>query len=193
MSARDAHLLEPDLMHADLHADEAAPPVAPSDALRAAVLRSASARDALAGFTRRVAALFDLPESRVAELLGAAQRPDAAPWQPAQLSPAHVAEGVRLLHFSGGARVAEADCGLVHIAPGVRFVEHTHSGDEWAFVLAGAAEEEGSGAVWLPGDLVHREAGTRHAFRVTSAEPFVFAVVLEGPIRPHEEPSDPRR
>jgi putative transcriptional regulator len=92
------------------------------------------------------------------------------------------------LHFEGGARVASADCGVVRIEPGVRFVEHTHEGDEWSLVLAGSAEEEGTGAAWLPGDLVHRAAGSRHAFRVTSAEPLVFAVVLEGAVRPTEDP-----
>jgi putative transcriptional regulator len=86
---------------------------------------------------------------------------------------------VRLLHLAGGPRVASADCGLVRIEPGARFPRHRHLGDEWSLVLAGEAEE-GTGARWAPGDLVHRPADSAHAFRVVSAEPLVFAVVLQG-------------
>ena len=180
MSARDAKALQADLI---LHADVAAEPVQPSDGLRDAVLRSLAAPAALAGFARRLAEMFDLGEARAVELLGMAAHAQDEPWEPALLTSSRTAEGARLLHFDGGPRVAEADCGLVQIDPGVRFPEHVHDGDEWSLVLAGAAEEEGSGATWLPGDLVHRAAGSRHAFHVTSREPFVFAVVLEGPIR----------
>jgi quercetin dioxygenase-like cupin family protein len=179
MSAREAKALQADLL---LNAEIA--PVQPSDALRDAVLRSLAAPAALAGFTRRMAEMFDLAEARAAELLGIAQRREDRAWLPAPLQITLEPDGTRLVHFAGGARVAHADCGLVSVEPGVRFAEHAHEGDEWSLVLAGAAEEEGSGATWLPGDLVHRAAGSRHAFRVTSDIPFVFAVVLEGPIRP---------
>jgi len=178
MSAREARLLQPDLMEADA----AAAPVAPSDALRADVLRTALGHGALASFARRFGEIFDLAEPRALELLGLAQRTDA-PWQGVPLQLDANGDRVQLLHFAGGPRVASADCGIVALAPGVRFPLHEHGGDEWSFVLAGAAEEEGSGAAWLPGDLVHRPAGSRHAFRVTSREPLVLAVVLEAPIR----------
>jgi quercetin dioxygenase-like cupin family protein len=180
MSGRDAKALQADLI---LSEDIASEPERPSDALRAAVLRSLAAPEALAGFARRVAEMFDLSEERAAELLGVAQRPDHAAWIAAPLEITGTPDGTRLVHFAGGPRVSAADCGLVSVEPGVRFAEHAHEGDEWSLVLAGAAEEEGTGATWLPGDLVHRAAGSRHAFRVTSRERFVFAVVLEGPIR----------
>ncbi|HEU4429392.1 MAG TPA: cupin domain-containing protein [Myxococcota bacterium] len=177
MSAREAKLLQPDLMEADAGAE----PVAPSDELRANVLRSALGHGELASFGRRFAELFDLAEPRALELLGLVQRVGEAPWE--RIALPGDGERVQLLHFAGGPRVASADCGLVSLAPGVRFPLHEHAGDEWSFVLSGAAEEEGTGASWLPGDLVHRPAGSRHAFRVTSREPLVFAVVLEAPIR----------
>jgi len=176
MSARDARLLQPDLMDADV----ADAPVAPSDELRDNVLRSVLGHGDLASFAPRFAAMFDLGEPRALELLALVQRSGEAPWQQVALS---ATDAVRLLHFAGGPRAATADCGLVELAPGVRFPMHEHGGDEWSFVLSGAAEEEGTGAAWLPGDLVHRPAGSRHAFRVTSSEPLVFAVVLEAPIR----------
>lgn len=190
MSARDARLLQPDLMDADALVEQA-PPAAPSPELRESVLRSALGRGSLASYVRRFAEMFDLGAERAGELLALAARVQDSAWQPAQLTRNRVAEGARLLHFAGGARVAQYDCGLVHVAPGVRFPEHEHLGDEWALVLAGAAEEEGSRDVWLPGDLVQRASGSRHAFRVTSAEPLVFAVILEAPIRV-VEPLEPR-
>ena len=176
MSAREARLLQPDLLDADI-ADVA---VTPSDQLRESVLRSALGHGDLASFAPRFAAMFDLGEPRALELLALVSRAGEAPWQSLPLS---ATESVRLLHFAGGPRVAAADCGFVSLAPGVRFPMHEHEGDEWVLVLAGAAEEEGSGASWLPGDLVHRTAGSRHAFRVTSREPLAFAVILEAPIR----------
>jgi quercetin dioxygenase-like cupin family protein len=183
MSARDAKSLQADLL---LSPEPATEPVQPSASLRAAVLHSLAAPAALAGYTRRMAQLFDLPEVRASELLAIAQRREDEAWVAAPIEITGKRDGTRLVHFAGGARVAAADCGLVSVEPGVRFAEHVHEGDEWSFVLAGAAQEEGTEATWLPGDLVHRAAGSRHAFRVTSAEPFVFAVVLEGAIRPTE-------
>lgn len=175
MSARDGSLLQADVLASDELAS--ASPVAPSGELRANVLRSIADPRALAGYARRFAEMFDLAEPRALELLALAPRADESPWEAPPLA------GVRLLHFAGGARLASADCGLVRLDAGVRFPEHEHGGDEWSLVLAGAAEEEGSGAVWLPGDLVHRAAGSRHAFRATSREPLLFAVILDAPIR----------
>lgn len=187
MSARDAKALQADLL---LSPELASEPVQPSASLRAAVLGSLAAPGALSGLTRRMAQLFDLAEARAGELLAIAQRREDSAWVAAPLEITRKRDGTRLVHFDGGPRVTDADCGLVSVEPGVRFTEHTHEGDEWSLVLVGAAEEEGTGATWLPGDLVHRAAGSRHAFRVTSAEPFVFAVVLEGPIRPAEDPGE---
>ncbi len=184
MSARDGSLLQADLL---FDAQGAPEPIAPSEALRASVLSSVAGRGDLASYARRVAEMFDLAEPRALGLLALVARSGEAPWQPAPLSPTRCAEGARLLHFAGGPRVAEADCGLVSLAAGARFPEHVHGGDEWALVLSGAAEEESTGASWLPGDLVHRAAGSRHAFRTTSREPLVFAVILEGHIRVVDE------
>ncbi len=180
MSARD-----PSALHADLlvHDDVAPDAVQPSAALRDAVLRSIAHGGAPLGFAARVAAFFDLPAERGLELVRAVPRAQEAPWIDGRALGELAFDGVRLLHLEGGPRVATAHCGLVHIAPGVRFAEHVHEGDEWSLVLAGSAEEEGSGATWRPGDLVHRAAGTAHAFRVTSREPFTFAVILEAGIR----------
>ena len=164
--------LHPDLLDLDAEAGENAQP---SPGLRAGVLASIAARSRLAGFGARLGRLFDLAAERASELIREAAS-DAASWVPYDVP------GVRLFHLTGGPRVAAADCGLVRIEVGGRFPEHRHVGDEWTLVLAGEAEEEGTGERWTAGDLVHRPAGSRHAFRVTSREPYVFAVVLDGGI-----------
>ena len=173
MTAGDrGDLLERDLLVLD---PEAQTPL-PRPELRAALLASIAGESKLAGFGARFAAFFDLALERTQELLRAAAG-GAADWE----SMRRVA-GVELLHFPGGARVASRDCGLVRIAPGVRFPKHVHQGDEWSLVLSGSAEEEETGAVWAAGDVVYRPAGSAHAFRVTSREPFVFGVVLHAAI-----------
>lgn len=156
----------------------------PSAGLRERVLRAVDrATDSgarLDGFLERTLHFFDLSADRARELLEAAAAPQATGWSDFSVP------GVRLYHFDGGPRVAEADCGLVHLAPGVAFPLHRHIGDEWSLVLSGSAEESG-GARWEPGDLVHRAAGTAHSFRAVGDEAFVFAVVLHGGIEPSEE------
>jgi quercetin dioxygenase-like cupin family protein len=147
----------------------------PSAALRSRVLASIDPATPLAGFAPRLAAFFDLSSERALELLGVARGGTGATWEPAFVP------GVRLHHLAGGPRVEAADCGLVELAPGTWFPHHVHRGDEWSFILAGSAEEEG-GERWEPGDLVHRPPGTRHAFRSVGPTPLVFAVVLHGGI-----------
>ncbi len=148
----------------------------PRPGLRVAVLGTIAAGTKLSGFSERVARLFDLGRERAGELILVAGG-GAADWE------AFPVAGVRLFHLAGGPRVAGADCGLVRIEPGVRFPAHRHVGDEWSLILAGEAEEEGTGARWIPGDLVHRPPGSVHAYRVVGREPLVFAVVLHGGIQ----------
>ena len=151
----------------------ASPEVAPSPRLRETILASLGPATRFEGLRERLSTFLDLSAKStrelVAEIAHVARRD--GPWEDDQVP------GLRLLHFDGGVRVAEAHCGLVHIEPGTLYPPHRHRGDEWAFILQGCAEED-SGAVWRPGDLVHQPAGSTHAFRVVGNEPFVFAVVL---------------
>jgi quercetin dioxygenase-like cupin family protein len=163
----------------NLHADlvglapvDATP--APGGRLREKLLAGVRAGAQLAGFGERLARFFDLAPEATQRLLREAVEPSSA-WEDFSVG------GVRLFHLTGGPRVARSDCGLVRIEPGVLFPAHRHQDDEWSFVLAGEAEED-TGVRWAPGDLVHRPAGSVHAFRATGPGPFVFAVVLDGEI-----------
>jgi quercetin dioxygenase-like cupin family protein len=151
-------------------------PLRPSEELRARILDSLDPRTRLEGFAVRVAAFLDLGLERTREILALAADVTAAPWEDDRVA------GVRLLHFAGGPRVATADCGLVHVAPGVVYPRHLHRGDEWAFVLSGRGEED-TGRVWEPGDVIRNPAGSSHSFRAISEEPFLFVVVVHEGIR----------
>ncbi len=170
MASRDERTdeLQRDLLDPDALENEFA---APSPHLRGAVLATVAPGTRFEGFVRRLATFLDLGELRARELVAQVSRVSSDPWVD------DTVDKVRLLHFDGGPRVAEADCGLVHVEPGSSYPLHRHRGDEWAFVLQGNAEED-SGRVWRPGDLVRNPAGSVHAFRALGPEPFVFAVVL---------------
>lgn len=145
----------------------------PSAELRRRVLASCDPATRLEGFVARFAELFDLGEARAREILAAANAPMAAGWDATPLP------GLRLFHFAGGPRVADADCGLVHLAAGTTFPRHRHLGLEWNFVLAGSAEES-DGSLWQPGDLLVRETDSVHGYRALEGEPLLFAIVQEG-------------
>ncbi len=169
-------------LHPDLFdvADAASYAPAPSAARRRELLATLSPATRFEGFVARLAALLDVAPERARELVSLVPEARAVPWVDDRVA------GVRLLHFAGGPRHAASHCGLVHLAPGTRYPRHRHDGDEWSLVLAGSAEEEGTGATWSPGDLVHRGPGSAHAFRALGGDPFVFAVVLTGGIQVEE-------
>ncbi len=169
MTTRGPDDLERDLLALD---EIAADAPTPSAGLRAAVLASLRGAPPVAGLAPRLAAFLDLSTERAEGLLRAAGASAEPPWVDDRV------RGLRLLHVEGGPRHAGADCGLVHLLPGVRYPRHRHLGDEWVLVLSGAAEEEASGAQWAPGDLCRRPAGSAHAFRAVGSLPFVFAIVL---------------
>ena len=131
--------------------------------------------DGLPGLTRQFAFLFDLETKAVQGLLALAADPAAAPWQQTQLP------GMQRASFAGGTRVADADCGLVRILPGVRLPEHRHLGDEWAIVLQGRITET-CGRRFDVGDIAFSPAGSRHALEVEGEVAVVLALATFGGI-----------
>jgi putative transcriptional regulator len=159
-------------LHSDLldGAPEEVP--APRPRLRASLLATVAAGSRFEGFARRLGVLLDLPDEQVRSLLEQARHASCEPW-------VNGGGGIRLLHFAGGPRVANADCGFVYLEPGVAFPYHRHMGDEWALVLEGSAQDD-SGRVARAGDLLYGPAGSAHSFRAIGPGPFLFAVVLQG-------------
>ncbi len=147
--------------------------VSPSADARERLLASTRPASRFEGMVDRVGQLVDLGEEASRTLLHriAGRVEDLVGWVEGDIAGAHY------FHFDGGPRVAEADCGLVRIEPGVEFPTHRHVGSEITIVLAGRAVEDG-GSTWAPGDLVVREPGSVHRFRAIGDEPFVFVTVL---------------
>jgi anti-sigma factor ChrR (cupin superfamily) len=115
--------------------------------------------------------LFDLPEEQLIRI--AVESADETQWEAAPLP------GVRLFHLTPGPRVVAtgADAGIVSMAPGLVFPEHHHLGEERMLILRGGLRES-SGAVFRPGDLIVRSAGTSHGFDVLPDQPLLHALVL---------------
>ena len=146
-------------------------PLRPSDELRDAVLASVNAETRFEGFVDRLASLFDLGEEPVRELLAKIDDTSNNIWE------STIIPGVRILRFSGGPRLADATCGIVHVKPGRIFPAHRHQDEELSLVLQGRARED-TGLIFQPGDINRRSAGSEHTFQTFGHEPLIFAVVL---------------
>ncbi len=145
-------------------------PMQPSAAVRDRLFASIDAETPYAGLVPRLAALFDLGEARIRQLLSHVHALGDRPWASSGLA------GIQLLHFAGGPRVASADCGLVHMAAGASFPAHRHRGDEWALVLDGELAED-DGRRYRTGDIAYKPAGSQHCVAVPGRAPAIFAVV----------------
>lgn len=151
---------------------EAEQPLTPSERLRDRVLNAAQYETRFAGFVDRLCDLFDLEQTAIEKHLSALNHVSVETWQ------IDAFPGTHLLHFEGGKRIASnADCGLVYVEPGQIIAAHRHLGEEWTFVIQGQLKED-NGAIYYPGDCMHRPAGSVHALQSVGKEPLVFAAVL---------------
>lgn len=145
----------------------------PRPELRDRLLKSLDGNTRFEGFVDRLAVFFDLTTSRIRELLEQISHPPTQQWEPSGIP------GIHLLHFDGGERVAETDCGLVYLEKGSTFPAHRHHDTELAIVLEGEIEEAG-GLVYRPGDLSYKPKGSTHSFRTSDAGPAIVAVIVQG-------------
>jgi putative transcriptional regulator len=108
-------------------------------------------------FDEQVAALLDVTRDSARKLLDLVDRADI--W----LRPM---PGVSLFWVNGGPSVERALCGFLRIAPGMRFPEHEHLGDETVLVLQGALRDPATGTLVRPGEFDRRPVGSRHVVAV---------------------------
>lgn len=141
--------------------------------LRARILSGLNPQTRFFGYAQRLSEQFDLSPERIRELLREVDRFPAEPWTESMIP------GIFALHFNGGRQLPEAECGIVHMAPGTPFPVHTHKGDEWALVLQGESCDD-KGVRFLPGDLCYQGPGDSHAFRSVGAVPLILAVFHHG-------------
>lgn len=145
------------------------PPERPSAGLRRRILESVHPASRYAGFGERLAALFDLDAESLGEVLARARRPSDAAWFSVPIP------GLRVLHVEGGPETQGSACALVRMEPGTPFPDHGHVGEERALILDGLCEES-RGGLYLPGDSLAMDAGSRHSLRAEGREPLLFAV-----------------
>jgi putative transcriptional regulator len=70
---------------------------------------------------------------------------------------------------------------LLKAAPGVKLIEHTHTGLEMTCVLSGAFRHEGGR--YGPGDFDLGDSGVQHEPRTEGSEDCVSLVAMEGELR----------
>ena len=158
---------DPQLLEAlsDLRPENATP----SAELRRRLLAEiATPRRRFAPLFDALSELFDLGDEALAALFERAAA--ATEWQSSPVP------HTRLLHLSGGPRVAGADNGLVRLAAGARFPQHRHLGLERVLVLEGGYKDEQSGRVYLAGDLHEMPAGSAHAYTALPERELLLAV-----------------
>lgn len=147
------------------------PVIAPTPMLRQRIADAIRHESRFNGFLERFADMFDLDKQTSESLLEKIDHPQLECWEASTLP------GINVMRFSGGAKLVGATCGIVQVAPGKLFPAHRHQGEEQVFVLQGQANED-SGRQLSAGDRVILAAGSRHSFRVSSDEVFIFAVIL---------------
>ncbi|HMV65549.1 MAG TPA: cupin domain-containing protein [Myxococcota bacterium] len=139
--------------------------VPPPPSLRARLLASASPFHSLAD---RVADLFQVGADTIREYLALLTWGDH--WHLLQ-------RGCELIHVEGGPDLRAADVGFVRVQDGVVFPHHAHGGQERSLVLQGEVVDS-DGEIYLPGDMVVKEAGSEHHFRAVGET--IIAVVVWG-------------
>jgi len=144
----------------------------PRPELRAEVLAATetpSSGHPFPGFRRRFGHLFDLSPAEADAVLLQMTEPTA--WVPLKTF---------LIHpFLPGRARGDALASLIRCPPGLPFPSHRHVGTETSLFLRGAARDEDTGELLLPGELLTRPSGSHHRLSVLPPYECVFAVLLE--------------
>jgi putative transcriptional regulator len=149
-----------------------ATPEAPSAALRARLLATATRPGRFGRYADRIARIFRISIADAENAL--AKLDDPASFVPSGIPGVEVVP-VPAPAFPGALAV------LARIAPGVTFPRHIHRGDETMLILAGGLREESGIEAW-PGDELQKDDGTSHAFVALNGEPCIAASLVEGTI-----------
>jgi mannose-6-phosphate isomerase-like protein (cupin superfamily) len=124
-----------------------------------------------AGFRRRFARLYDLPDAAFDDVVSGLADPSR--WEAAMPT-------VGLYHFTPGRSIVGADAGFVRFTAGSHFPMHRHVGDEHMFIFQGGLRDEANDVTLLPGDQLVMPAGSSHDFVILPGEDCLSAVLLHG-------------
>lgn len=146
-------------------------PIAPTPALRERILDATAPQPRYGGMVARLSAFLDLAAEQVERLLLDTHEIARPAWKT-------LAPGISVMPVEGGPERRAQRCALLFMAADTHFPSHTHPGDEWALLIDGYVRES-SGQELHSGDLLHKPAGSTHAF-CTLDVACLFAVAAAG-------------
>jgi quercetin dioxygenase-like cupin family protein len=156
-----------DLLVQSLQQDLAPSP--PAD-LRSRILQDVSKIAPYSLYHREMAGILNGTETGLRKEL--ASMPHPATWTVGPVPRCRIFPCVA----EGAAR--EAIRTLVLMESGSHFPTHEHLGDETVFIVQGSMQDE-AGQIYRPGELLHMEAGTSHAFDVPDGLDLVYLAVVD--------------
>lgn len=153
------------------------PPLQPRPELRDAIMASIQPAAHFHGLLDRFSQLFDLSVEASKQVLDNIDQIAPENWQTNPLVP-----GTRFFGFSGGAKLANASCVLVHMDAGQFFPAHQHQGKEEILVLQGRASDD-KNQIYNSGDHFVCKTGSSHSFKIVGDDACIFAVISHQPIK----------
>ena len=148
-----------------------AQPILPSASVRERLMTSIGAgAERHAPFLSALQRVFDLSRDAMTAVMQRAEK--LTEWE------AGPYPGSQLFHFDGGLAVAGADCGLVRFPAGFEHPRHDHLGDEEVVILEGHQTHD-DGVTYGPGDVIAKQPGDQHAFRVHDDSDCLIAIRLD--------------
>jgi anti-sigma factor ChrR (cupin superfamily) len=145
------------------------PPELPSPSGRDRLLAAVAPRPRLASVVDALARFVDMTREAAAALLASVD--EATRWHPTPWA------GIRVFHIEPGPRIADAEVGFVHMAPGARFPWHGHDGDEENLVLQGALQVS-DGRVVGAGEIYVGNPAVEHDFVALDGPDLILVAVL---------------
>lgn len=125
------------------------------------------------GLINRLTSFFQLPVSRIKEVLETTNDTNLSVWDKTTI------EGAYLHHFKAGGNLSGAHCGLIYLEPGNEITEHEHLGEEQMLVLQGEVTTS-DGKTYQVGEIAISDGGTSHTLTAGKNSACIFAVIANG-------------
>jgi quercetin dioxygenase-like cupin family protein len=152
-----------------------APSIKPSKELKSSIFSYLENKGSkkFSGQINRLVAFFQLPVSRIKEILDTTSDTSLDLWDKARI------EGAYLHHFKAGGTLSEAHCGLIYLEAGAEITEHEHLGEEKMLVLQGEVTTS-DGLTYQVGEIAISEKGSSHTLIAGTDSVCIFAVIANG-------------
>lgn len=150
----------------------ALPPPALDPSRRDILLEAAHDQTRFQRFVEPLMDMFDAGRAEVQRALG--WLADTRRWKPGPMP------GIALLYCAPGPKAAGFEVGFIRFAAGLQFPRHRHLGKNTELVMEGEFLDQDTGVVHTSGDLIVKEEGSIHSFKVSDDEPCLLGVRFPG-------------